>query len=136
MGILCIFGCMRSWIAASLVSGGADQRLLLWDVKSGERIHTFLGHEGAVLDLTFHPDGKSVYSVSFDGTVIRWGIDPEIFVLKYYSEPFGQELSEDQIFDPRQPGESRKAYQQRTLRADSVRSELIRKYYHRYLSER
>jgi len=89
MGILCIFGCMRSWIAASLVSGGADQRLLLWDVKSGERIHTFLGHEGAVLDLTFHPDGKSVYSVSFDGTVIRWGIDPEIFVLKYYSKPFG-----------------------------------------------
>jgi WD40 repeat protein len=119
-----------------LVSGSADKRIILWDVQSGERIYTFLGHQEAVLDLIFHPDGKSFYSVSFDKTLIRWGIDPEIFVMKYYIAPFVQELDNNPIFDPRQPGESRKDYQQRVSRADSVRSALIQQYYSRYLSER
>jgi WD40 repeat protein len=119
-----------------LISGGADKRVILWDIESGERIHTFLGHEEAVLDLIFHPDGNSFYSVSFDRTLVRWRIDPEIFVMKYFSESFEQELAGNPLFGPRQPGEARKAYQQRLASADSARSELIMHYYRRYLSEK
>jgi WD40 repeat protein len=119
-----------------LVSGSADRSVMLWDVTSGERIHTFLDNEEAVLDVVFHPDGNSVYSISFAGDLTRWEIHPEIFVLKYFREPYEQELADNPVFGPKRAEESRKAYQQRLLEAEKARSEIVDKYYRRYLSER
>ena len=44
-----------------IVSGGDDQTIRLWDVESGQQIRQLVGHTGAVLSLTFSPDGKRTF---------------------------------------------------------------------------
>jgi WD40 repeat protein len=119
-----------------LVTGSADQSIILWDVLTGERIHQFLDNEGAVLDLVFHPDGQSFYSISYAGDLTRWQVDPEIFVLKYYDDPYREELASDPIFDAKRKGESKKDYQDRMAKAAVKKSKIIAHYYNQYLSER
>jgi WD40 repeat protein len=117
-----------------MVSASADHSLILWDVTSGERIHSFPDNEEAVLDVVFHPDGRSFYSISFAGDLTRWEMHPEIFVLRYFKQPYLEELSADPVFDPRRKGESRKDYQSRLERAASEKEKIINRYYRRYLS--
>ena len=119
-----------------LVSGSADRSLILWDVTSGEKIHTFIDNEEAVLDVVFHPDGGSFYSISLAGDLTRWEMDPEIFVLRYFEEPYRKELVEEPLFEPRRKGESRKEFQARQERAAGKKLEIIHHYYQEYLSRR
>ncbi|MBE9061781.1 serine/threonine protein kinase [cf. Phormidesmis sp. LEGE 11477] len=60
-------------------SGGIDGAVRLWKLPSGKLIHSFTrrllvrtGHAAAVTALTFHPDGKALYSASEDGTIKEW----------------------------------------------------------------
>jgi len=52
-----------------VLSGSDDKTLKLWDVKTGECIRTFEGHEGSVRSISFSPDGRYVLSGSKDGTL-------------------------------------------------------------------
>ena len=86
-------GCIRPWALAfspcgkSLASGawwrwGLDKAPIhLWEMSTGELIHTFWGHASDVQDLAFSPDGKYLASGSYDGTVLLWNvksiIDPD-----------------------------------------------------------
>ncbi len=119
-----------------LISGSADHSIMLWEVSSGERIHHYIDNDEAVLDLIFHPDGDSFYSISFAGDLTRWGLHPEIFVLKYFEQPYREELMSDPLFEPRQQGESKKEYQVRMAQAARKKAEIVERYYERYLSER
>lgn len=119
-----------------IVSAAEDQMLILWDVVKKERIHLFLDNEGGLLDVVFHPDGKSFYSISVAGELTRWEMDPEIFVIRYYEEPYQQELSSDQVFEPRLNGESKKDHVLRMEEAEQKRAEIIDRYYKKYLHER
>ena len=119
-----------------LVTGSADQSIILWDVLTGERIHQFLDNEATVMDLVFHPNGQSFYSISYAGDLTRWEVDPEIFVLKYYEDPYREELAADPIFEAKRKGESKKDYQARMAKAAVKKSEIIAYYYNQYLSER
>ena len=77
-------GCIRPWALAfspcgkSLASGawwrwGLDKAPIhLWEMSTGELIHTFWGHASDVQDLAFSPDGKYLASGSYDGTVLLW----------------------------------------------------------------
>lgn len=118
-----------------LVSGSADRSLMLWDVVSGERIHAYLDNDEAILDLVYHPDGRSIYSISFAGDLTRWEVHPEIFVLKYFDQPYREELAADPIFEPRRKGESKKDYQVRAADAGIKKAEILERYYEQYLSE-
>lgn len=53
----------------TLVSGGADSTVRLWDVQTGELLHTFEGHTNEVSSVAFSPDGKMFASGSDDTTV-------------------------------------------------------------------
>ncbi|MCZ6795237.1 MAG: protein kinase, partial [Planctomycetota bacterium] len=44
----------------------------LWDVESGNRLLTFLGHEENITSLAFHLDGRRLLSGSGDGTARIW----------------------------------------------------------------
>ena len=50
--------------------------VLLWDVKTGEKIADFRGHPSDIQCLTFSPDGSILASGGFDGTIVLWNLKP------------------------------------------------------------
>ncbi len=47
----------------------------LWDVVTGKELKTLNGHQDGVFDVSFSSDGKTLASISVDGTVILWNFD-------------------------------------------------------------
>ncbi|MGH7199906.1 MAG: hypothetical protein ACREJB_04835, partial [Planctomycetaceae bacterium] len=58
-----------------LATGSYDQTILLWDAKTGRELRTLTGHNGAVFDLAFHPEGRLLASASGDRTVKLWDVE-------------------------------------------------------------
>jgi WD40 repeat protein len=59
-----------------LVSGGGFERhdIDIWNVDTGEKVKTLIGHTNAVTNLSFSPDGRILVSASYDGKIILWGV--------------------------------------------------------------
>lgn len=51
-----------------LYSSSMDSKIKKWDVRSGELLHTWNGHQGGVLDFAVAADGETVVTASDDGT--------------------------------------------------------------------
>ena len=58
-----------------LATAGADDRIVLWNMKSGDRLRTLIGHEGDILKLKFSPDGMFLVSSATDDTFRLWKLD-------------------------------------------------------------
>ncbi len=58
-----------------LASGSVERVVKLWDIKTGDCLATFEGHEYPVLSLSFSPSGDKLVSSSGDTTLIVWDID-------------------------------------------------------------
>ncbi|MCG9129805.1 hypothetical protein JT359_19620 [Candidatus Poribacteria bacterium] len=58
--------------------GMEKMSIRLWDVATGENIHTFKGHSTDIQTLTFSPDGTLFASGSYDGTILLWDLKPLI----------------------------------------------------------
>jgi uncharacterized caspase-like protein len=56
----------------TIVSGAADNLIKVWDVKTGNIIHTLTGHTNWVRKVMFTPDGKYIISASRDGVIKFW----------------------------------------------------------------
>ena len=57
-----------------LASGSSDDTIRLWDVKTGNLLHTLTGHRGGVLSVSFSPDGSLLASGSWDDTIGLWDV--------------------------------------------------------------
>src|SRR4051794_32026742 len=57
-----------------LISGGADESAVLWEVATGREIHRFIGHTADVNSVIFSPDETRIITGSSDGTACIWSI--------------------------------------------------------------
>ena len=55
-----------------LVSGSYDATIRLWDIATGEQLHTLEGHTYSITSVAVSPNGSIIASGSFDGTVLLW----------------------------------------------------------------
>ena len=61
-------------VGAQWQDGQERVSVRLWNVNTGENIHTFWGHHSDVWSLDFSPDGQLLASGSYDGTILLWDI--------------------------------------------------------------
>ena len=57
-------------------NGMKKMAIRLWNVATGENIHTFWGHPTDIQSLAFSPNNTLLASGSFDGTILLWDIKP------------------------------------------------------------
>ena len=111
-----------------LLSCSFDQTIRLWDVETGNMIYSFIDHKLQVTDICFSPDGKSFASASMDKTIKIWDFSPEILVNYFFGDELNEEISRHREFLPRQKGETKSAYDERTVRANELKKGFITKY--------
>ncbi|WP_414569426.1 caspase family protein [Nostoc sp. CCY 9925] len=58
----------------TIVSGGDDGTVRLWNIQGDSVADPFRGHQGFVRSVTFSPDGQKIVSSGEDGTVRLWDI--------------------------------------------------------------
>ena len=58
----------------SIVTGGSDQTLRLWDIASGKEVRKFNGDDGQIKALGCAPDGERVASADTAGTLRIWDL--------------------------------------------------------------
>ena len=56
-----------------LATGGADSKIILWEMDSNRR-RTLDGHTGSLRGLAFAPDGRWIASASQDGSLRVWDV--------------------------------------------------------------
>ncbi|MEG4575479.1 serine/threonine-protein kinase [Microcoleus sp. N3A4] len=57
-----------------LASGGGDNNVILWDLKTGRRMRTIPAHKAVVNAIAFSSDGQTLASGSDDKTVRLWNV--------------------------------------------------------------
>ena len=61
-----------------LFSGGGDQTIRAWDLRTGKESLVLRGHTHFVSSLACSADGKRLYSASLDHTVKVWDVEAEL----------------------------------------------------------
>lgn len=64
----------------TVVSGGADGLIRVWDVRAGKPITTLRGHRGAINALSIRSSGKQLFSGAEDRTVKIWDLSEMAYV--------------------------------------------------------
>jgi dynein assembly factor with WDR repeat domains 1 len=57
-----------------IATGSMDNTARIWDVESGECLHTLLGHTAEIVSLDFDTQGQRIITGSFDNTVKVWDV--------------------------------------------------------------
>ena len=58
----------------SIVSGGEDKTIKIWNISTGDCLITLEGHSISVRSVAITPDGQSIVSGGEDKTIKIWGI--------------------------------------------------------------
>ncbi|RCR67593.1 caspase family protein [Larkinella punicea] len=77
-----------------LASGGYDNTVKLWDVKTGRVLNTFTGHAGTVFASKFSASGKLLVSSAHDHTVKIWDVQTGKLIRTITTTGFEEEFFE------------------------------------------
>ncbi|MBV8220383.1 MAG: protein kinase, partial [Solirubrobacterales bacterium] len=67
-----------------LVSTADDDKVIVWNAKTAQPLQTLLGHAGRPTQSALSADGRTLYTSSLDGTVIKWDLGSE----RRFGRPF------------------------------------------------
>ncbi len=115
-----------------LYSASIDGTVIIWEVATGQKIYSFVDHTGSVNALAVSADGLMLATAGDDGRVLLWKSAAVIVVEMLYNDSLSKEKSENPLFLPRQKGESKEIWQQRSQDARIAEKLLIEKYYQQY----
>nr|WP_169730382.1 pentapeptide repeat-containing protein [Amycolatopsis alba] len=59
---------------ARLAAASSDGTVLIWDVSTGENLHTLTAGDGLLRGVVFSPDGARLAAAGTDGTVLIWDV--------------------------------------------------------------
>lgn len=57
-----------------LISGGEDQTIKIWSLKTGQLIQTLTAHQGSISTLAISPDNRWLVSGSSDRSIKVWNL--------------------------------------------------------------
>ena len=78
IGVVVFSPCGRYFASGSWWNKTDKVSIRLWEVATGENIHTFWGHTSDIQNLAFSKDGELLASSSYDGTILLWDMKPFI----------------------------------------------------------
>jgi WD40 repeat protein len=55
--------------------GSGDKSIKLWEVATGKKLATLVGHSKGIYSLTFAPDGKTLVAADFNGSMKLWDLN-------------------------------------------------------------
>ncbi|MBA2307065.1 WD40 repeat domain-containing protein, partial [Candidatus Dependentiae bacterium] len=58
----------------TVLTGSPDWTACLWNVKTGQQLHTLQGHRSIIHSVTYSPQGTSVLTGSYDATARLWDV--------------------------------------------------------------
>lgn len=76
VGVVVFSACGRYLASGSWWNNTDKVSIRLWEVATGDNIHTFWGHTTDVQNLAFSKDGALLASSSYDGTILLWDMTP------------------------------------------------------------
>ncbi|MGL4377857.1 MAG: CHAT domain-containing protein [Microcoleaceae cyanobacterium] len=81
-----------------MASGSLDKTIKLWNLQTGELLHTLTGHSTAIISLAFSPDGNTLASASNmellnGGTIKLWNVNTGNLIETLGSSPISLRTS-------------------------------------------
>ncbi len=98
-GLLTLRGAGEAYAVAwdlrgeTLFSAGEDRAINQWDVRTGQLVQSFAGHQGAVLALAYDPGARKLASGSLDETVRVWDVATGAMVVLHGHEDAVQDVA-------------------------------------------
>ncbi|MGD1805990.1 protein kinase domain-containing protein [Dapis sp. BLCC M126] len=68
-----------------LASGSDDKAIRLWNLKTRQLLHKFLGHSAEVYAIAITADGRRVISAGDDRTILVWNLQKKTIADRFYS---------------------------------------------------
>ena len=83
------------------ITGGSDNKAILWDIKSGEALHSFEGHTNRITAVAIAEESSKALTASGDGTMRLWDTAHEGKALSVMTQKAGAILTADISSDGR-----------------------------------